>query len=264
MAPTVPTYKVYVDWDCANWAGIHDFTTLIDDITDDVQHIHINRGRDRDANTYPAATMEMVLENSSGKYYPTAIAGDLVGKVRLWLPVKFQATLGVTTRVLFYGFINRITAYPIRDKRNIYFYVTDGSDLLTKTIIVQDMDDKTVMSDGEAIHQVLNAAGWKMDDVACTMQDAGDTVTKNGHGLSGDDNVMFKGSSLPAELDPLAMYYVVNPLANTFQVSLTSGGAIINFDSDGSGYYYRVMRRAVDVDGGDIANFPDTFDFTKP
>ena len=264
MTLTIPTYKVYVDWDCADWAGVHDFTQGIDDITNDVQHIHINRGKDKDSNTYPAATMDMVLENSSGKYYPTAIVGDYVGKVRLWLPVKFQATHGGTTRTLFYGYINRITANPIIDKRNIYFYVTDGIDLLTKTIIVQDMDDKTVMSDGEAAHQVLNAADWKMAQVACTMQNAGDTVTKVGHGLTGGETVMFSGASIPAALDPLLMYYVENPLADTFQVSLTSGGAIVTFDGDGSGYYYQVPRRAVDVDGGDITNFPDTFDFTKP
>jgi len=261
---TIPTYKVYVDWDCTDWAGVHDFAQAIDDITDDVQHIRTNRGKDKDSNTYPAATLELVLENSSGKYYPTAIAGDLVGKVRLWLPVKVQATLGATTYVLFYGYINRITAYPIINKKSIYFYATDGIDLLTKTIIVQDMDDKTVMSDGEAVHQVLNAADWRMTDVACTMQDVGDTITKVGHGLIGDEMVMFKGSSLPAELDPLKAYYVINAAADTFQVAETLGGPLVTLSSDGSGYYFRIMRRSVDTDGGDICDFPDTFEFTKP
>jgi len=260
---TLPSYKVYVDWDCQNWAGQHDFSQDIDDITADVQHLRISRGKDRDANTYPAATLEMILENSSGRYYPTAVAGDLVGKVRLWLPVKVQATFNSITYTLFYGYINRITSYPIRSKQNIYFYATDSIDLLTKTIVVQDMDHKTVMCDGEAIHQVLNAAGWTMAGQSCTMQNSGDTVTKSNHGLLGGDRVMFKGSSLPAEIDKLALYYVVNPTTNTFQISLTESGAIVNFNSDGSGYYFQVLRRSVDVDGGDITNFPDTFEFTK-
>ena len=260
----VPTYHVMVDWDCADFAGFHDFTQGYDDITADVKHFRISRGKDKDSNTYPAATMEMILENSSGKYYPTATTGEYVGKVRLWLPVKVTAIYGGTTYPLFYGYINRITAYPIKSKQEIYFYATDGIDLLTKTIVVQDMDDKTVMNDGEAVNQVLNAAGWKMPLIACTMQTSADTVTKNGHGLVNGDNVMFTGASIPAALDPLVMYVVVNADINVFGVALTAGGAYIDFAADGSGYYYQVPRRDIDVDGGDITNFPDTFEFTKP
>ncbi|MGA2159977.1 MAG: hypothetical protein ABSG90_12260 [Dehalococcoidia bacterium] len=258
----LPVYKIYVDWDCADWAGVHDFTQSYDDITGDVKHLSISRGKDRDANTYPAATMEMVLNNFAGRYYPTTITGDLVGKIRLWLPVMAQATFNGTTYTLFYGFLNRITAYPIKDKQNIYFYATDGIDLLTKTIVVQDMDHKTVMSDGEAVHQVLNAAGWKMADVACTMQNSGNTVTASNHGLVGNSTIMFSGASIPSGLDPLQVYYVINPLTNTFQVSLTPGGSVVLMGSDGSGYYCQVLRRAVDMDGGDIDYFPKTFEFS--
>lgn len=260
---TLPVYYVYVDWDCANWAGDHDFTTDIDDITADVKHLRISRGKDTDSNTYPAATLEMILENSSGKYYPTATAGDLVGKVRLWLPVKVVATFGGNTYNLFYGYLNRITAYPIKNKQDIYFYATDGIDLLTKTIVVQDMDDKTVMSDGEAVHQVLNAANWITSLVPCTFQNAGDTVTKVGHGLVDDDRVMFSGASLPVAVDTAVCYYVRWASADTFWVTTTLGGDAVVFDGDGSGYYQEVLRRSVDVDGGDIAYFPDTFEFAK-
>ena len=67
-----------------------------------------------------------------------------------------------------------------------YFYATDGLDLLAKQIVIQDIDDKTEMTDGEAIAAILDAAGFN------------DT------------------------------------------------------------------RRSIDVDGGDIVNFPDTFAFEKP
>jgi len=261
---TVPTYHVYTDWDCANWAGAHDFSASYDDITQDVKHLRINRGKQKDANTYPAATLEMLLENSTGKYYPQATSGDYVGKVRLWLPVKVTADFGGVTYPLFYGYINRITAYPIKNKQEIYFYATDGIDLLTKQIVVQDMDDKIVMNDGEAVNQVLNAANWRTPDIACTFQHSGNTVTKSGHGLGGNDKVMFSGVSLPASVDPLVTYYVQNPQANTFQVALTENGDIVQFAGDGSGYYHEILRRAVDVDGGDITNFPQTFEFVKP
>jgi hypothetical protein len=260
---TNPTYQVYVDWDCADFAGVHDFTTAIDDISADVKHLRISRGKDKDSNSYPAATLEMVLENSSGKYYPTATAGDLVGKVRLWLPVKVEATYATVVYPLYYGYINRITAYPIKSKQDIYFYATDGIDLLAKTIVVQDMDDKTVINDGEATHAVLNAADWRTADIACTFEADDDTVIDASHGLADGDMVMFSGV-LPTGLDVFIAYYVVHSAENTFKVALTSSGAEIDLTSDGgAGYYHKILRRTIDVDGGDICNFPDTFEFTK-
>jgi hypothetical protein len=97
--------------------------------------------------------------------------------------VRVQATYAETTYDLFYGYINRITAYPIKNKQEIYFYCTDGIDLLAKQIVIQDMDHKTTQTDGASVAEVLDAAGWN------------------------------------------------------------------------------ATRRAIDVDGGDITSFPDTYDY---
>jgi len=258
---TQPTYSICIDFDNAQWNGAHDFTTEGDDITSYVKALRISRGKDKDSNTYPAATLELTLINTDGRFYPTLTTSPYYPKIRIWLPVRVQATYGGNTYNLYYGYLNLIKAYPIKNKQEIYFYCTDGSDLLGKTIVVQDMDSKTVINDGEAFNQVLNAAGWKTADVACTMQNAGDTVTKNGHGLSDGDQVMFNGASIPAALDEYTTYYVVSSAENTFQVALTAGGDPIVFAGDGSGNYHKILRRVVDVDGGDIANFPDTFEF---
>jgi hypothetical protein len=181
-----PIYSIAIDWDCVDWAGAHDFTTASDDITSDVKAFRISRGKDKESNSYPAATLEMTIENSSGNYYPTNIGKNPGPKVRLWLPVRVQATYDGTTYDLFYGYLNRITAYPIKNRQEIYFYATDGIDLLAKQIVIQDMDDKTTMNDGAAVNLVLDAASWNE------------------------------------------------------------------------------TRRAIDVDGGDITSFPDTFEFEKP
>ena len=185
---TQPVYSIAIDFDCTDWAGAHDFTTSGDDITNDVKAFRISRGKDKDSNSYPAATLELTIENHSGNYYPTQ-AGKTPGpKVRLWLPVRVTATYPTpaTPYNLFYGYINRITAYPIKNKQEIYFYCTDGIDLLAKQIVVQDMDDKTVITDGAAAGLILDAADWN------------------------------------------------------------------------------ATRRTIDLDGGNIANFPDTFEFEKP
>jgi hypothetical protein len=181
---TQPTYSICIDWDCADWAGVHDFTG--DDITSDVERFRIYRGKDKDTNSYPAATLELTINNLTGNYYPTNAAGTPGPKVRLWLPVRVQATYNAVTYNLYYGYINRITAHPTRSMRYIYFYATDGIDLLAKQIVIQDMDDKTVMTDGEAAGFILDAASWN------------------------------------------------------------------------------AARRSIDVDGGDITDFPDTFEYEKP
>ncbi len=154
------TWEICIDWDCADWAGAHDFTGEYDDITGDVRSLRINRGKPSDEGIYPAAQLELVLNNHTGKYFITNAESPLYGKIRIWLPVRVRATYSETTYNIFYGYLNRITAYPVRDKQNIYFYATDGIDLLSKQILIQDMDDKTTMTDGDAIDEILDAGGW--------------------------------------------------------------------------------------------------------
>jgi hypothetical protein len=259
-----PTYEICVDWDCTDWAGAHDFTAPTDDISNYVKGFTITRGAKPDDQIYPAATLELILENSSGVFYPTNSEGGYYEKIRLWLPIRVRATYSEVTYNLFYGYINRITCSPLLSKKEAYFYATDGIDQLAKAILIQDMDDKTTMTDGEAIHSILNAAGWKGTEIACTMQNAGDTITDAAHGLANGTMVMFSGASIAAGLDTHTLYYVISSAENTFQVSLTSGGAAVTLTGDGSGYYYVLLRRSVDNDGGEIASFPDTFAWEKP
>ena len=69
-------------------------------------------------------------------------------------------------------------------------------------------------------------------------------VTLNGHGLSnGDRLTLTTTGALPTGLSTGVTYYVVNKATNTFELSLTSGGASINTSSAGSGthsmtYFY--------------------------
>jgi hypothetical protein len=61
-------------------------------------------------------------------------------------------------------------------------------------------------------------------------------VTWTAHGLANGDPVMFSTSgALPTGLTASTLYYVRSSTANTFQVSLTATGAVINTSSAGSG-----------------------------
>jgi len=154
------TYSVCVDFDSVEWSATPDFTTSGDDITADVKSIRIDRGYDREEGSSPAATAEIILENSAGNYYPTLSTGDYYGKIRIWLPVQIKATHNEVEYDLYRGFISRIQCSPHWEDKTAYFYCTDGTDLLAKIIVTQDMDTKTAKTDGAAIEEVLDACGW--------------------------------------------------------------------------------------------------------
>lgn len=62
-----------------------------------------------------------------------------------------------------------------------------------------------------------------------------DTVTWNTHGRANGDVFAFSGGTAPTGLSPSTPYFIVNQTTNTFQLSLTPDGEVINFTSDGSG-----------------------------
>lgn len=63
-----------------------------------------------------------------------------------------------------------------------------------------------------------------------------ETITSNAHGLVNGDLVTTNGTGTPpGGLTNLASYFVVGATTNTFQLSLTSGGAAIDLTSQGTG-----------------------------
>jgi hypothetical protein len=63
-----------------------------------------------------------------------------------------------------------------------------------------------------------------------------DTITANSHGFNNNALVrIITGGTIPGGLTNGDSYYIVNKTANTFQLSLTPGGAAINITSTGTG-----------------------------
>lgn len=60
-----------------------------------------------------------------------------------------------------------------------------------------------------------------------------DTIRSQAHGYSNGDRVVFFGDTAPGGLAEGTSYYVVNASTDTFQVSLTQGGAAIDLTSTG-------------------------------
>lgn len=65
---------------------------------------------------------------------------------------------------------------------------------------------------------------------------AGDAISSNGHGLVNTDRVMVftvAGESLPTGLAATTLYFVVGATTDSFQLSLTSGGAAVDITALG-------------------------------
>jgi hypothetical protein len=85
-----------------------------------------------------------------------------------------------------------------------------------------------------------------------------DEFTSPAHGLNDDDRVRFRAVSgvgnLPTGLSEATLYFVVSAATDTFEVSLTQGGAAVDFTTDGDVMWIRVIPRT--VTGGDTVRFP--------
>lgn len=80
-----------------------------------------------------------------------------------------------------------------------------------------------------------------------TGANAGDVLTSFAHGFANDQRVYVKaapGSPLPAGLSENTLYWVVGAATDTFQVSLTQGGAAVVITADGEGIAVRVVGQA--------------------
>jgi hypothetical protein len=69
-----------------------------------------------------------------------------------------------------------------------------------------------------------------------TAKATGDVVTSHGHGLANGDRVLIRNvfaESVPTGLAEGTLYFVVGATTDTFQVSLTSGGAAVDITADG-------------------------------
>lgn len=112
-----------------------------------------------------------------------------------------------------------------------------GVALFTKTFTAADLIDGAF--EGE----------WPEGTVVESVDAGGDTITSTAHGLSNGTIVHLRtGGTLP---DPLAVdtdYFVVGATTDTFQLSLTEGGAAIDLTDVGTGTHEWLLATAILTD----------------
>jgi hypothetical protein len=77
------------------------------------------------------------------------------------------------------------------------------------------------------------------DATACTADFTTDFFTSASHGLIDTDRIRIGGTAVPTGVNGNIMYYVVNSTASTFQISLTSGGAAVNYSDNGTAVTFK-------------------------
>jgi hypothetical protein len=157
------TYNFYVDWDNEDWLDYPDFTDSYDEITAYVKRYYIERGKDVELGNVPSGTLDLTLRGGEARFSPLNASSPLYGKIRPWLPVAVYGTVGGgDPEVFYYGYISRLSINPNPAVNEVYIYCTDGMDLLARNMVTQDELNRSLITDGEAIEKILNAAGWSV------------------------------------------------------------------------------------------------------
>lgn len=76
--------------------------------------------------------------------------------------------------------------------------------------------------------EIYDDDGW----LSCTGTESTNIIIRNSHGLIAGETVNFRSLVGGAGISTATTYYVINPTTNNFQISLTSGGAAVNFTTD--------------------------------
>lgn len=84
--------------------------------------------------------------------------------------------------------------------------------------------------------------------LACSAKASTDAFTSAAHGFANADRVeayAIPGSSLPTGVSADTLYFIVGVTTDTFQISLTSGGAAVDITADGSCLIQKVIGKVI-------------------
>jgi TP901-1 family phage major tail protein len=104
----------------------------------------------------------------------------------------------------------------------------------------------------------MNNAG-----TAVTFADSGDTVTQTAHGYSAGQIVSFATIVTTTGITVDTNYFVKAPTANTYQLSLTNGGAAIALTTDGTGTLNEVYQTVGGIRSKSISINSEAIDITN-
>lgn len=166
------TYKLLIDWKDNGFAD-----ATIDDVTartlDQRTPIAIRYGRDQARQFSPISpgTMNAEINNQSRDYSPENASSPLAGFVLPGRHVRLQATSGVTTTVLYDGYLDDFDIQPGINDRSVPISCLDALGRLKGVTITTTLYQG--IRTGTAVGLILDAVGWP---TAARDLDPGDTI----------------------------------------------------------------------------------------
>lgn len=111
-----------------------------------------------------------------------------------------------------------------------------GAVTYTRSTTLTAGSTTATISDTSSLQVGMEVVGTGISGSASvTFQDAGDTVTRNGHGFANDMLVSFATIVSTTGISAYTPYYVINTTPNTFQLATSVGGSALPLTTDGSG-----------------------------
>lgn len=146
--------------------------------------------------------------NEHHHHSQTKVYGSLSGSLSIDTPVKHTVTGGSDA----WGTENLLTSGGTMD--GVYFDLN--------TLFVVSVSAANKISVVEFLSSTLDT-----EVTGVAVSNAGDSFTKVGHGLVNGDKITITNLATATGLDSVTVYHVINMLDNTWQLSLTNGGAAV-------------------------------------
>lgn len=155
------TYRLLVDWrDNGFFDGADDVTART---LDQSTPLAIRYGRDQIRQLSPTAPGELnfELDNISKDYSPENAASPLAGFVTAGRHVQLQATVDVTTTILYDGYLDDFDIRPEYNDQSVPATCIDALGRLRGVSVTTDL--YRGIRTGTAIGYILDAVGWPAD-----------------------------------------------------------------------------------------------------
>ena len=216
------------------------------------------------------------------------VAGDTINitpSLDLDQRVKFKATVGsvpggLNESTIYYSKNGGFDTFPYRIGNNIDITSDGGAGSVSRVLTIEEVTIKNAefaltlgptfldTGTGTFIRAGLSYAGMATTLTPFTPANVDiitDTITITGHGFKDGQLLIFSdnGTTLPSGIDADVYYYAINTTTNTFQISETYSGSVIDITSTGIGSF--TVQRASMVRGltdtNSTAEYIGNYDF---
>jgi len=140
-----------------------DGSSVIVDVSDQLDSIQTTRGRNASADQFQAGTLTMRIVDQNGDFNPQNVTGPYYGLLSPMRKVQITATYSGTTYPIFSGYItgyNTITPKFVGDVVYTTITAIDGMRLLSNALVTTITGAVAGEDSGTRVGRILDSVGW--------------------------------------------------------------------------------------------------------